>query len=86
MRVCKNGIVERNTAGNASPFAQGNLLDKLGVMGKKSAITKILNETYTFPPKSDAQVRRIYTEASKIYAKVAQETIHAYVTRQQFQS
>ena len=53
-------------------------------MGKKSAVTEILNGTYTFPPECDARVRRICTEASKIYAKVAQETIHAYVTRKQF--
>ena len=82
LRVCKNGIVKKNTSGNASLFAQGDLLEELGFIGKKLAVTIILNRTYTFPPECDARVRRICTEACKIYAKVAQETIHAYVTRQ----
>ena len=67
VRVCKSGIVKRNTAGNASPFTQGDLLEELGFMGEKSAVTDILNGTYTFPSECDAQVRRICTEASKIY-------------------
>ena len=81
MRVCKDGTVKKNTTGNTPSFAQGDRLDKLGFMGKKSAVTKILNGTYIFPPECDGRVRRICMEASKIYAKVAQETIHAYVTR-----
>ena len=86
VRVCKSGIVRRNTVRNTSPFAQGDLLEELGFMGKKSAVTEILNGTYIFPPECDAHVCRICTKASKIYAKVAQETIHAFVTRKHFQS
>ena len=85
VRVCKAGIVKRNTAGNMSPFIQGDLLDNLGFMGEKSAVTEILNGTYVFPPKCDEHARRICTKASKIYAKVARETIHAFVTRKQLQ-
>ena len=86
VEVCKSGIVRRNTAGNASPFAQGDLLEELGFMGDKSAVTEILNRTYNFPPECNARVCRICAEASKIYVKVAQETTHAFVTRKHFQS
>ena len=83
--MCKTGIVKRNTAGNTSPFSQGDLLDELGFMGEKSAVTEILNGTYAFPPECNEHAHRICTKASKIYAKVARETIHAFVTRKQFQ-
>ena len=33
-KFCSDSIVKRNTAGNASPFAQGDLLDALGFMGE----------------------------------------------------
>ena len=49
------------------------------------AVTDILNRTYTFPPECDKHARRVCWEACKIYAKVASETIHAFVTRKQFQ-
>ena len=85
VKVCKAGIIKRNTAGNTSPFSQGDLLDELGFVGEKSAVTEILKGTYAFPPECDEHARRVCTEACKIYAKVARETIHAFVTRKQFQ-
>ena len=39
VRVCKTGIIKRNTAGNTSLFSQGDLLDELGFIGEKSAVT-----------------------------------------------
>ena len=85
-RVCSRGLVKRNTAGNASPFAQGNLLDELGFMGEKSAVTEILAGTYTFPPECNERAQRICKEACKLYSKITEETIHSYVTRKHFQT
>ena len=55
--VCSQNIVERNTAGNASPFTQGDLLETLGFMEEKSAVTEIINGAYEFPTECDERAR-----------------------------
>ena len=59
--------------------------DALGFMGEKSAVTKILNDTYVFPEECDEVTRRICKEASKIYVKIANETITSFVKKKEFQ-
>ena len=51
--------MKRNTAGNVSPFAQGDLLEELGFMGKKSTGTEIISGIYEFSPDCDTRLQRI---------------------------
>lgn len=85
-QVCRENIVKCNNARNTSPFAQRDLLEALGFMGEKSAVTEIIYGTYEFLPDCNTCVQSICREVCKIYTKVAQETIHSFVTRRQFQS
>ena len=85
-RLCgRNNIIKKNTAGNKSPVAQGNLPGALGFMGEKSEVIDVINGMFNFPEDCDKHARQKFKEACRIYVKAAQETINSFITKNQFQ-
>ena len=78
-------LAERFTDARSSPFSPGRLLDDVGHMGEGPAVQQILDGTYEFPEGCDPAVRQLCTEASRLFAKTAEEVVETFAKRKDFQ-
>ena len=67
---------------HSSPFASGRLLDDIGHTGDGPAVKSILDGTYDFPPDYNEASKQLCIEASRIFAKTAEDMIQTFIERE----
>ena len=79
-------LAERFRLAFSAPACQpGQLFDDIGFLGDTEAASRILENTYEYPPDTDPATKLLLQEAASMYARMTDEEVATFVTAEGFQ-
>lgn len=79
-------LAERFRLAFSAPACQpGQLFDDIGFLGDTEAASRILENTYEYPPDTDPATKLLLQEAASMYARMTDEEVATFVTAEDFQ-